>query len=48
MFQVGFHKNFSRFSKKRFFTFLKKGQNRVFDQFWPQIRKEHQKLKGVE
>ena len=40
-----FSQNFSEFSKKPIFSlFSKKVQNRVFGQFWPQIRIEHQKL----
>ena len=43
----GFSQKNLKFSKKPIFSlFAKKGQNRVFGQFWPQIWKEHQKLGG--
>ena len=45
-FKWAFTKFFGIFEKNDFFTFFKKVQNRVFGQFWPQIRKEHQKLGG--
>jgi hypothetical protein len=44
-FKCFFTKKFEIYEKNDFSLSAKKGQNCVFGQFLPQIRKEHQKLR---
>jgi hypothetical protein len=41
-----FTKAWKFFEKPEYLNFTKKRQNHIFGQFWPQIRKEFQKLGG--